>query len=223
MTFSSMWDNQYALNSQMSVWPWSDLVSYVIRHSKQNKKQTKVLEIGCGAGANISFFLEQGFEYYGIEGSKTIINKLKKKFPKIKNNLVIGDFTKDLIFDKKFDLIIDRSSLTHNSTLSIKNSINLAYEKMSNDSRYIGIDWFSTKHDEFKKNVKKVDVFTKTDFKKGQFAHVGPVHFSNKSHLLKLFEKFEIIILEHKIIVTEIPKKNRVAMWNFVAKKQIKN
>jgi hypothetical protein len=90
---------------------------------------------------------------------------------------------------------------------------------MKKNSLYIGIDWFSTKHDEFKKNVKKIDRYTRTDFKKGQFAHVGPVHFSNKSHILKLFGKFEIIILEQKTVVTEIPKKKNFALWNFVARK----
>ena len=222
MTFSLKWDERYRSNTQMSIWPWSDLVSYVIRYTNSTRKKMRVLELGCGAGANIPFFLEQGFKYYGIEGSNTMINKLKKKFPKIKNNFAVGDFTKELVFDRKFDLIIDRGSLTHNSTKSIKNCINLAYDKMSNNSIYIGIDWFSTKHDEFKKNVKKIDRYTRTDFKKGQFAHVGPVHFSNKSHILKLFGKFEIIILEQKTVVTEIPIKKNFATWNFIAKKQIK-
>ena len=73
MTFSLEWDERYSSNTQMSIWPWSDLVSYVIRYAKPARKQIRVLELGCGAGANIPFFLAQGFKYYGIEGSNTII------------------------------------------------------------------------------------------------------------------------------------------------------
>ena len=219
MTFSSEWDERYRSNTQMSIWPFTDLVSYVIRYANPAGKQTRVLELGCGAGANIPFFLAQGFKYYGIEGSNTMLNKLKRKFPKIKNNLIADDFTKQIQFKEKFDLVVDRAALTHNNTDGIKNCLELVYDKMKKNSLYIGIDWISTKHDEFKKNVKKIDRYTRTDFKKGQFAHVGPVHFSNKSHILKLFGKFEIIILEQKTVVTEIPKKKNFALWNFVARK----
>ena len=34
---------------------------------------------------------------------------------------------------------------------------------------YIGIDWFSTKHSEYKNGVKTNDPFTKNNFKTGQF------------------------------------------------------
>ena len=220
MTFSSEWDERYRSNLQMSVWPFSDLVSYVNRYTKPAGKQTRVLELGCGAGANIPFFLGQGFKYYGIEGSNTIINKLKRKFPKIKNNLVVGDFTKQIQFKEKFDLVVDRSSLSHNTTDGIKNCLELVYDKMKKDSTYIGIDWFSTDHHDYSNFVKKLDMYSRTEYSKGQFADVGIVHFTNKSHLLKLFKKFEILVLEHKVVTKEIPEKKKFAGWNFVARKR---
>ena len=83
MTFSKEWDQRYRQHSDMSVWPWSDLVSYVIRYVHLQKK-LYVLEIGCGAGANIPFVLSLGYKYYGIEGSPTIVAKLKKDFPALR-------------------------------------------------------------------------------------------------------------------------------------------
>jgi len=219
MTFSSEWDERYRSNTQMSIWPWSDLVSYVIRYAKPARKQIRVLELGCGAGANIPFFLGQGFKYYGIEGSNTIINKLKESFPKIENNLLAGDFTKQIQFEEKFDLVVDRASLTHNNTDGIKNCLELVYDKMEKNSMYIGIDWYSTEHYNYSNFVKKLDMYSRTEYSKGQFANVGTVHFTNKSHLLKLFKKFEILVLEHKVVTKEIPKKNKFATWNFVARK----
>ena len=42
----------------------------------------RVLELGCGPGANIPFFLSQGADYYAAEGSETIVVELQKKFPR---------------------------------------------------------------------------------------------------------------------------------------------
>ena len=219
MTFSSEWDERYRSNTHMSIWPWSDLVSYVIRYAKPTGKQTRVLELGCGAGANIPFFLGQGFKYYGIEGSNTIINKLKRKFPKIKNNLIADDFTKQIQFKEKFDLVVDRAALTHNNTDGIKNCLELVYDKMKKNSMYIGIDWFSTKHHDYSNFVKKLDTYSRTGYSNGSFVNVGTVNFTNKPQLLKLFKKFEILVLEHKVTTKEIPEKKISAAWNFVARK----
>ena len=53
---------------------------------KINNKNSKLLELGFGAGANIPFFLKQKIKYYGVEGSKNIVNVVKKKIQKQKPN-----------------------------------------------------------------------------------------------------------------------------------------
>ena len=94
MTFSKEWNIRYKNNTHMSIWPWSDLVSLVMKFYKPTKSKIRVLELGCGAGANIPFFLSLNTEYFGIDGSEIIIRNLKKRFPRISKNLVFEDFTK---------------------------------------------------------------------------------------------------------------------------------
>src|SRR5471030_3036260 len=130
MSFSIEWDERYKENTHMSIWPWSDLVSYVMRYARPSGKEYKVLEIGCGAGANIPFFQALGVEYYAIEGSQTIVESLHKKYPKLQKNIVVCDFTDDLVFSEQFDLIVDRAALTHNMTVAIKNSLSLIYNSL---------------------------------------------------------------------------------------------
>ena len=123
MTLSKEWNIRYKNNVHMSIWPWSDLVSTFMQFYKPAKTKIRVLELGCGAGANIPFFMSLNIDYFGIDASQIIIKKLKKRFPKISKNLVIGDFTQNLPSEKKFDFIIDRSSVTHNSTTEIVNCL----------------------------------------------------------------------------------------------------
>ena len=221
MTFSDEWNLVYKKNLQINNWPFSELISYTKRFYKLKKSKFSVLELGCGSGPNIPFFLSLNAEYFGIDGSRIIINKLKKKYPKLKNNLFSGDFTHEIPFTKKFDLIVDRSSLTHNSIMDIKNCLQLIHKKLKTNGKFIGIDWFSTNHFEYRNGNKTSDPFTKNNFKTGQFKKVGNVHFSNKKHLLNLFENFKIEILDEKIVKRKIPnRKENTAFWNIVAQKR---
>ncbi|MCA9459999.1 MAG: class I SAM-dependent methyltransferase [Nanoarchaeota archaeon] len=217
MTFSESWETIYEQGMQLSVFPFSDLVSLVFRNKIKKDSKIKVLELGCGAGANISLFKELGYEYYGIEGSPTIVEEIHKKYPELSNNIIVGDFTKDLIFNFKFDYIIDRSSLTHNDTNSIIKTLMNCYNTLETNGLYIGVDWFSTNYPDFRSG-NFVDDNTRSGFEDGQFKGVGRVHFSDESHLKYLFKetKFKIKSLEYKEIKYLIPKPNMKAFWNFV-------
>lgn len=218
--FSTEWDDTYKEGKHASVWPWSDLVSFVYRYSKPDTQPFKVLEIGCGAGANISFFKALGVEYFAVEGSAAAVTKLHDTYPELKENIRTADFTNAIPFDDTFDLVVDRASLTHNSTAAIKRSIRLITDKLKPNGVFIGIDWFSTAHSDYNEGVVAEDVFTKTNLINGQFVGLGRVHFSNAAHLQELFSNYEILVMEHKTVVTTIPIVNHTfASWNFAVKK----
>jgi SAM-dependent methyltransferase len=219
MSFSKEWDKSYKDNTHLSIWPWSDLVSYVMRYARPTGPDCRVLELGCGAGANIPFFLHLGVQYYSIEGSPTIVRTLQRRFPELKKNIVVGDFTKNIPFTGQFDLIIDRASLTHNSNESLIKALMVIHGKLTANGKFIGIDWYSTTHSDYKLGD-YVDQFTRKNIPEGVFKGIGTIHFSNKAHLLKLFSLFKIEILEHKIIQRKIPEDKHIfASWNLIAKK----
>ena len=179
-----------------------------------------MLELGCGAGANIPLFLALGMEYYALEGSPTIVSQLHQRYPNLVDNIRVGDFTANQPFDGNFDLVIDRASLTHNNTSSIKNALRISFDALKPDGKFIGSDWFSTNHTDYSGGEMADDKYTRTSHSKGQFVGVGRVHFSDEAHLLDLFSKFEILFMEEKITRRHEPKDNhQFASWNLVAKK----
>ena len=93
MGFSEEWETLYQQNEQNSVWPWSNLVSLAHRYGNLHENM-RVLELGCGAGANIPFFVSQKAEYYGIDGSQTVVERLQKRFEKQTVHVMAADFTK---------------------------------------------------------------------------------------------------------------------------------
>lgn len=224
MGFSSDWDRCYSNNAQMSVWPWSDVVSLVQRFCKpwisKEGAAVQVLEMGCGAGANIPFFKALGCDYKGIDGSLTIVELLHRRYPDLRDSIVCGDFTSVSPFSGSFDLVLDRAAFTHNDSKSIEQAIAIVFDQLRDGGVFIGVDWFSTKHTDFGFGIPSGDYFTRTKFIKGQFTGVGKVHFSDEAHLRELFKNFEIVLLEEKTLLRSEPRdKHQFASWNIVVRK----
>jgi SAM-dependent methyltransferase len=219
MGFNQQWDETFRNNAHMSIWPWSDLVSYVMRYAKPDQSSFKVLEVGCGAGANIPFFNKLGVDYFGIDGSSYIVNLLKETYPELSDRLACADFTEQLYFPDMFDLIIDRGGITCNDTASIQRCMDLIYKQLKPEGKFIGIDWYSSAHSEFSNGQATADPYTKT-FDDGPMASIGGIHFSDQSHLTELLSRFKILVLEHKEIKRAIPDENHIfASWNIAAVK----
>jgi len=135
MNFSEEWESVYRVGAHMSVWPWSDLVSFVHRHAKPADGFRRVLEVGCGAGANIPFFLKLGVDFYGIDGSPEIVGMLHKSFPQLRDNIVLGDFTQSLPFAGQFDLVVDR--VTNGSGVMPSFKDQFSEEQIQNVAAYV--------------------------------------------------------------------------------------
>ena len=189
----------------MSIWPWSDLVSMVMRYARPSGASYRILELGCGAGANVPFFLSQQVDYYAIEGSAHMVAQLKERYSQVAEHFVVGDFTANIPFVGAFDLIVDRSSVTHNCTRSIQQCLKLVRDKLKSGGAFIGIDWFSSANTEMGYGQIAEDEHTRNNFSKGQFANVGKVHFSDESHLRFLLADFIIEVLEHKTLERREP------------------
>ena len=136
-------------------------------------------------------------------------------------NVSVGDFTKALPFAGEFDLILDRSSVTHNNTADICKAIALAYEKLRKGGYYFGLDWFSTNFGIFSDSEEVYDVIDDHTrvFHSGYFEGLGNVHFSNADHIQELFQQMTMIELYEKVSIYTIPKSKRIAHWSFVAQK----
>lgn len=104
----TIWEEYYKENLKTLMWnniefPDSFIVDFA-RNRQQNKE--RVLDIGCGTGKNSKFLEEQGYEVYGVDVSSTAIKNLNKEI-KNKKRFIVKDILDSLIFDSKFDFLLD--------------------------------------------------------------------------------------------------------------------
>jgi len=196
------------------------LVSLVYRYIR-NPVELSVLELGCGAGANIPLFRSLGFNYYAIEGSDTIVRRLRVRFPDLATRIEVGDFTKGVPWKNFFDLAVDRAAVTCNTTKDIESSISFIWDALKPGGYFIGVDWYSTRHADFAVGSATNDPLTRADFKSGEFASLGRVHFSDEPYLRELFASFELVALEHKLRERLAPTGSLFASWDIVIRKPL--
>lgn len=214
------WEEIYRHNNHLSIWPWTDLVSLVNRYNACSPG-SKVLELGCGVGANIPFFLQQDrVQYWAVEGSSRAVDLIMAKYPELAENIYCQDFSDFLSDESNFDLIFDRASVTHNSSMAIKRTMENVAVSLKAGGYFIGVDWFSTEFDEFSSGHQGPDSYTRVDFTSGKLSGTGLAHFTDEDHLRDLLGDLDIIHLDHKIVDTfHSEGSSRFAAWNFVAQK----
>ena len=223
MAFSEEWETLYKNGRDMVKWPWGDVIS-LTKHYTKLGPDSNVLELGVGSGANIPFFLSEDVNFYGIDGSATIAENLRKRFEQPKIHIECGDFTSEIPFDVKFDMIFDRASVTCNSTEDIKKTVELIKDALKDGGIFIGVEWFSINSEIFKDGEYEIiDDHTRV-YHSGYFAEKGRKHFADLDHIKELFgDGWEFLYACEKKRVDHIlqPGHNEGfdASWNFVCRK----
>jgi len=160
-----------------------------------------VLELGCSAGPNVEFLSTFG-TYHGIDVSEDAVRAARQRHPKCADKIVQGDFSDEIPFDVKFDLVVDRASLAHNDKLAIQLAVENVRNVMSPGAIFVCSDWFSVSHSEALRGaLVELGLWgrTVTNYPDGQFKNIGKVHFSSWQELTEIFAGFERLFLQERI------------------------
>lgn len=217
----NIWNKNYLLG-RYNRFPFDAVVSFVLRTygNSSDRKNIKILDLGCGGGNNSIFIASEGFSLYAIDGSRESINLTKKRLDEMgltNFSLSHCDLASTPYPDNFFDCIIDRQSMGHNSKKDIMAIITEIYRILKPNGRYFGIMFH--REDPNKIYGKKLGNGDYKDFKKGTFAKSGLVHFTNTAEIKNLFVKFIIIDIVKIRIQSEILNELSSTQVKIIAKK----
>lgn len=188
-----VWDKIFK-SQRWGEYPENELIRFIARnfYKYPNRSKIKILDIGCGTGANTWYIAREGFDTYGIDKSRVAINILKDRFKKEKLRCsTYVDSAINLPFENNFfDGVIEVECLTHNTFSDIQKIINEIYRVLKVDGKFYS-QFFGKETWGFGRG-RKIENGTYTGISKGGFSYI--IHFTDRDELKLLFNKFDIVI-----------------------------
>ena len=182
-------------------YPPEELIRFVARNffRASERKQIKILEVGCGAGANLWFLAHEGFDAYGVDASETAIVKARRRLQEdnLSAQFQVGDIvTLTNIFPgTQFDAVIDVACLQHNRPQTIPFILDQIWSVLKPHGRMFSMmvargsygDGLGT----------QVEPGTWTDIREGPMHGMGLAHFSTIDEIQPWFGRFVDVQVEY--------------------------
>jgi len=216
------WDQIFS-SQEWGKYPSEHIIQFIARNfykiNEENRKHIKILEVGCGTGANLWFIAREGFSAFGVDGSEVGIEKARKRMSNegLDVSLNIADII-DLPFpDMFFDAVIDNeciySNSYENSDIIMKEifrtmkSDGMFYSRTFSDSMYIG-------------NTSAPNINLEySNVSSGPLEGKGFVRLSSRETIKSLYGKyFKILSIDYSEYSVQNGA-NVVHEWNIICKK----
>jgi SAM-dependent methyltransferase len=119
MSWDPVWDDIFRTH-EWGKYPSEDIIRFIARnfYSAPDRSAVKMLEVGCGPGANLWFLAREGFSVFGIDGSPHAITRAQKRLdeerPGWSGELRTGDICELPYESESFDATIDNEAISTN-------------------------------------------------------------------------------------------------------------
>ncbi|MBM3546840.1 MAG: class I SAM-dependent methyltransferase [Alphaproteobacteria bacterium] len=112
--------NKKSFRGTWNRYPFSDVVSFVMRRfgRTEDRSSVAILDLGCGGGSHLMFLAQEGFDFHGIDGNAESVERANERLRSAGHDdrrAVTGTFDRLPYPSDRFDAVIDRGSLTCNS------------------------------------------------------------------------------------------------------------
>ncbi len=219
---TTLWEETiYSKGQALNRYPFDQVVSFIYRNYARTKPraETRILEIGCGAGNNLWFAAREGFSVTGIDGSSSAIEYARQRFASdgLQGEFQVGDFIHLPFPDQTFDFVIDRAALTCSGRAAAMETVRQVRRVLVPEGKFF-FNPYSDRHSSFASGVPGEDGVT-TDISAGTLVGIGPIFFYGKRDLLDLFaEGWKLLSIRHVEFMEELqPPYLSHAEWIVIA------
>jgi len=126
ITWDPVWEQIFQAR-EWGKYPPEHVIRFVARkfYSVKDRSKIRLMEIGCGPGANLWFMAREGFAVSGIDGSPTAIQRAHERLmgEGFTADLQVGDFRQLPWPDDSFDGVVENVSLYANPWVSVQRAL----------------------------------------------------------------------------------------------------
>ena len=202
-----MWDKGWDEIFESNEWgryPPEELIRFVAKYFyKADKRfEVKILEVGCGTGANIWYLSKEGFDVYGIDGSANGIERSKKRLNEemLHANLRVGDIIELPYKDNFFDCVVDNECIYSNSYADSKKILSEINRVLKNGGKFYSKTFMTGTYGDGKGEKLIGEKNTYTKIGEGALRQdYGIIRFMDENEIPDLYSAFEIESIDYII------------------------
>jgi SAM-dependent methyltransferase len=181
-------------------YPPEELVAFVSHQfgNVADRGSVKLLELGCGPGANVWFMSREGYCVSGVDGSPTAIDQAQKRLAAegLTADLRVADFVLLPFQNATFHGVIDVASIMHNRVSARKRIMNEVRRVLRPGGRFFSLSlgrgsWGDGSGD-------SLEPGTYDDIREGPAKGVGTLHFLGESEIPDVCRGFASFTYERK-------------------------
>jgi SAM-dependent methyltransferase len=196
-TWDPVWE-QIFQSKEWGKYPPEHVIRFVARnfYGVQDRSRIRLLEIGCGPGANVWFMAREGFSVAGIDGSSTAIQTAMRRLHDegLTADLRVGDFAVLPWPDSSFDGVVENVSLYANPWTSVQRALREVLRVLKPGAPFLSSFFTDRTWGYGQGEMVETDGFV--NLREGPLAGAGFCLFLNRARVPELFRNFSVINVE---------------------------
>ena len=197
------WDKVFE-NSRWGRYPAEDLLRFIARnfYDLPDRSKVRILEVGCGPGANLWYIAREGFETHGFDGSQVALDRAEVRLSEenVRAMLIRGDAVHLPYPDDFFDGIFDIECICANTKADSKKIIAEVRRVLKPAGHFFSRTFMTGSEGDGKGEPVGGEPHSYTDIKDSviQDGH-GVLRFTDESEIQDLYSGFKSVAYDYLI------------------------
>lgn len=202
MSWDPVWEEVFA-GREWGRYPPLELVRFVAGayYHVTPRRAVRILEVGCGAGANLWYLAREGFDVSGIDGSPTAIARAEALLRQegLRADLRQGDVIDmaALYAACTFDAVVDIACLWCNRLADVRQAASAIHQILKPGGRFFSM--LLAQGSSGEGTGREIEPGTFVEIPAGPLAGTGTNHFFSEAEVRDVFRAFAEVRVEYSI------------------------